>query len=641
MNQEANGVSDQLVAALAFIRQGDYSEAVFAAERELAARPGSSDAAHVLGLVAIKMDELLRAEELFGLAHKQAPNVREHVEALSIANAKLGRLHDALFYGKLASVLTSSEARSSLLPDWLGNFQEAFDSIDQTNFIEHGLQQYMRGDYSSAVESLRKGLQAEPGNVAGWRGLRDSLIQDRRPYEALLAAQSMAANEQPVGDDLATVGEILVGIGRFAEGEGCFVDAIEQDPMDLALRSRYLRATVSADLDSPAEILRHEAVWGGSLPKIPGVTAAGRTGKHLTIGVLSGSIRGGCLADIIWPLFDSAAYDDVTINVYSNNTRDDALTRRLRGRVDGWTDIGPTDDLTAGTIIRNDGVDILIDLDGHQAGGRPGLAARRPAPTVLRWAGIPVTAATDIARPPYDGVIGDTVIYPSADDGCVLVDDGPFALPPDAAVIQPQAFPKGVPLRVGLSIGRWQLTEAVFDFMQNVCKKSSMIEFVLDFEALGGMSALDDIDPVLEERGLFDRVSPSQPSENQSEGLQVFLNACDVVLDAGPTPAPALLWECLSRSKPVFCVPGRQPQSRITASVMTGLGLSETVALSLDEMAEKLTALVSDAAGVNALLAKTHQSVTKNCESGRVAEKSKVFMESLAAFQKSRQKIEA
>ncbi len=640
MNQEHNGLSGQLAAALTFIGQEDYSEAVFAAERELAAAPGSSDAAHVLGLVAIRMEELLRAEELFSLAHKQAPNVREHVEALSIINARLGRLHDALFYGKLASVLTEDADRSALLPDWLGSFQDAFDAIDNTNFIEQGMQQFMRGDVAAAVESLRKGLQAEPGNATGWRGLRDSLMMDRRPYEALLAAQSLASAEQPAGEDLAAVGEILIAIGRFVEGEGCFVDAIEQDPMDLSLRSRFIRTIARCDLDSPDEILRQEALWGGSLPKIPGVRSADKPGSHLTIGVLSGSIRGGSLADLVWPLFDSAAYADVTINVYSNNTRDDALTRRLRGRVDGWTDIGPTDDLTAGTIIRNDGVDILIDLDGHQPGGRPGLAARRPAPTVLRWAGVPVDAVS-VARPPYDGVIGDAVLYPDGGDRCVLVDGGPFALPPDAVVAPPQAFPKGVPLRVGLSVARWQLSNAVFDFIQGICNESTVVEFVLDYAALGGMSALDDIDPILEERGIYNRVGPSQPSDTAADGLAGFLNACDVVLDIGPTPAPALLWECLSRSKPMFSIPGRQPQSRFTASVMTGIGLAETVAESFDDMAGKLSGLGADADAVNALLVKVHQLVTKECVGSVTSERSKRFMESLAVFQKSRQKIEA
>lgn len=641
MTQELKPFSGQLSAALAFIEQENYSEAVFAAERELTVVPGSPDAAHVLGLVAIRMEELLRAEELFSLAHRQAPNVREHAEALSIINAKLGRLHDALFYGKLASVLVSDGVRMVLLPGWLGTFQEAVDAIEPTNFIEQGLQEHLRGDHAAAAESLRKGLQAEPSNAAGWRGLRDSLMLARRPYEALLAAQSLASVEQPSGADLSFVGEILIEIGRFAEGEGCFVTAIEEDPMDLALRSKYLKSIVRADLDLPDEILRQETLWGGSLPRIAGVTGGKTAGNHLTIGLLSGSIIGGSLVDLIWPLLDTTASDDVTLYVYSNNTRDDALSRRLRGKVDEWTDIGPTDDLTAGTIIKNDQVDILIDLDGHQNGGRPGLAARKPAPIVLRWCGNPLGRNGSDDRSPYDGVIGDRVIYPDGEHRCAMVEDGPFSLPPEASIAAPMTFPKGVPLRVGLSVARWQLSDRLFDFIEQVVKANDMVEFVLDFSALGGMSGLDDIDPILEERDIYEKVTPSQPAERPSEALANFLNGCDVVLDPGPNAIPALLWECLSRSKPVFCVPGRQPQSRITASVMTGLGLGEMVDESFETMASRLIGLASDHDAVNALFEKTHQAVTYESTSARTTDRARRFFSTLADFHHSYQTVEA
>lgn len=641
MNQEFKPLGGQLSAALAFIEQENYSEAVYAAERELTVAPGSADAAHVLGLVAMRMDELLRAEELFSLAHKQAPNVQEHTEALSIINAKLGRLHDALFYGKLSSVLVSDGVRTALLPDWLGTFQEAVDGIEQTNFIEQGLQEHMRGDHIAAAESLRKGLQATPGNAEGWRGLRDSLMLDRRPYEALLAAQSLASFEQTSGPDLASVGEILIEIGRFAEGEGCFVTAIEENPMDLALRSRYLKSVARADLESPDEILRQEILWGGSFPKMSGATGGKNAGKHLTIGILSGSILGGGLADLIWPLFDTTVSNDVTLNVYSNNARDDGLSRRLRGKVDEWTDIGPTDDLTAATIIKNDNVDILIDLDGHKNGGRPGLAVRKPAPIVLRWCGNSVDQEESTGQAPYDGVIGDPVIYPDGKHHCAMVEGGPFSIPPEATISDPMKFPKGVPLRVGLSVARWQLSDQLLDFMEQAVKASGMIEFVLDFGALGGMSALDDIDPILEERGIYDKVTPSQPADLHSEVLIHFLNGCDVVLDPGPNANPALLWECLSRSKPVFSIPGRQPQSRISASVMLGLGMGELVDDSLETMAQHLIVLASDHDAVNALCEKIHQVVTIESATAKTTERARRLLAALVDFHHSHQTIEA
>jgi protein O-GlcNAc transferase len=59
--------------------------------------------------------------------------------------------------------------------------------------------------------------------------------------------------------------------------------------------------------------------------------------------------------------------------------------------VDHWRPVRPLDDEALAAGVREDGIDILVDLTMHMAGGRPLLFARRPAPVQIAWLAYPGT----------------------------------------------------------------------------------------------------------------------------------------------------------------------------------------------------------------------------------------------------------
>ncbi len=80
------------------------------------------------------------------------------------------------------------------------------------------------------------------------------------------------------------------------------------------------------------------------------------------------------------------------ITCYSTSLRPvDAITTALQKRSDRWSNLNGLSDEQAAERIREDGIDILVDLAMHTADNRILIFVRKPAPVQLTWLGYPGT----------------------------------------------------------------------------------------------------------------------------------------------------------------------------------------------------------------------------------------------------------
>ncbi|RDY07178.1 putative UDP-N-acetylglucosamine--peptide N-acetylglucosaminyltransferase SPINDLY, partial [Mucuna pruriens] len=88
-------------------------------------------------------------------------------------------------------------------------------------------------------------------------------------------------------------------------------------------------------------------------------------------------------------------YTNYKVIVYSAVVKADAKTIRFREKVlkkgGIWKDIYGTDEKKVADMVREDQVDILIELTGHTANNKLGMMACRPAPVQVTWIGYPNT----------------------------------------------------------------------------------------------------------------------------------------------------------------------------------------------------------------------------------------------------------
>jgi predicted O-linked N-acetylglucosamine transferase (SPINDLY family) len=111
----------------------------------------------------------------------------------------------------------------------------------------------------------------------------------------------------------------------------------------------------------------------------------------LRIGYVSPDFRDHAVARNLAPLFDNHDHQNFEIFCYANVPRPDFMTDRIRQGADGWRSIvGKTPDEIA-RQVRDDRIDILVDLALHTANNSLLVFAQKAAPVQVTFAGYPGT----------------------------------------------------------------------------------------------------------------------------------------------------------------------------------------------------------------------------------------------------------
>jgi predicted O-linked N-acetylglucosamine transferase (SPINDLY family) len=104
---------------------------------------------------------------------------------------------------------------------------------------------------------------------------------------------------------------------------------------------------------------------------------------------VSGDFRDHVVGRYCDGVFGAHDRERVEIFCYSSVWPEDARTQRIKDLADHWRSIVRLTDAEAADLIRNDQIDLLIDISGHSAGNRVTVFALKPAPVQASHFGYP------------------------------------------------------------------------------------------------------------------------------------------------------------------------------------------------------------------------------------------------------------
>lgn len=363
--------------------------------------------------------------------------------------------------------------------------------------------------------------------------------------------------------------------------------AYSDDPLfQLALAADYSRQDVGTS-DAPVK------AW----PK------ASEHDGPLRIGYLSSDLREHAVGHLMAEVF--ALHDRARVEIFAYDcgpAADDPLSRSFRATADHWRPVSAVDDAAAARMIAEDGIQILIDVNGYTREGRTKLVALRPAPVIVNWLGYPGTTGS----PFHHYVVADGTIIP--DDHEIYYSEKVLRLP----CYQPNNRNRAISERtwsradVGLPDeatvfccfnGSHKVTRFCLDRWFTILKKvPGSVLWLLT----GGAETDQRLKAFAEQAGLApDRLVFADKIGNADHLSRYPL--ADLFLDTSPYGAHTTASDALWMGVPVLTVAGKCFAARVCASLAASAGLEDLVCATPDAFVKRAVELGQDREALAAL----------------------------------------
>ena len=316
--------------------------------------------------------------------------------------------------------------------------------------------------------------------------------------------------------------------------------------------------------------------------------------KKIRLGYVSPDIRRHVVAFFSYAFYKSYDKSRFEVYIYAKNLEDDA-TREFAKGVDAYRNICFDSAQQAAQKIKDDEIDILIDLSGHTANNCLNIVAYKPAPIII--SGIGWFNSTGFK--PVDYFIVDKFTDPVGlnekfftekllrlqhSHFCYMWHDAPTPVTPApckkkgyVTFVSFNNFPK-----VTDEILRtWaKILDAVPNSKLFIKTKAFRDKFGTDY-ALGRIKAA----------GIsLDRFIYEQDEQNY---LHKY-NETDIALDTFPYPGGGTTCDALYMGVPVITLVGDRHNSRFGYSLLHNIGLDELCAFSEEEYIQKAVELAND-----------------------------------------------
>ncbi|MDR3508216.1 MAG: glycosyl transferase [Caulobacteraceae bacterium] len=320
--------------------------------------------------------------------------------------------------------------------------------------------------------------------------------------------------------------------------------------------------------------------------------------KRLRIGYLSSDLRHHAIGFLTAELYALHDRDQVEVFAYyCGPDLPDPLQARIKADVDHWVAINTLDDAAAAKRIADDGIQILVDVNGYTRDGRIKLLAQRPAPVIVNWLGFPGT----MASPYHHYIVADDWIIP--EDQEIYYSEKVLRLPcyqPNdrkrkVASRQPTRTEMGLP-EDGVVFccfnGTHKITRFTFERWLRILEgvPGSVLWLLSGAEtshvALRKIAQARGLDPA--------RLVFAGKMANPDHLARYPL--ADLFLDTTPYGAHTTASDALWMGVPVLTLSGRSFASRVCGSLVRGAGLEDLICASPDDYVARAIELGQDAA---------------------------------------------
>ena len=247
-----------------------------------------------------------------------------------------------------------------------------------------------RGAMDRAEAALRQVLAADPDDPDGHETLGVLLGQTGRPIEAEAHHRAALPRLKQRHRALSNLAVVLQVQGRHKEAIACCREALTARPDYATAHANLLFALNYCAGVTADEVFAEYREWDRQhaaplAPVEPSFALDRSPDRRLRVGYVSADFRDHSVAWFAEPLLAAHDRSNIELFCYASVAAPDSTTERFRAGADEWRNIAGIDDAAVAEMIRQDRIDVLVDLTGHTAGSRLLVFARKPAPVQVAY----------------------------------------------------------------------------------------------------------------------------------------------------------------------------------------------------------------------------------------------------------------
>jgi predicted O-linked N-acetylglucosamine transferase (SPINDLY family) len=621
--------------ALQHHQAGRLREAEQLYRQILAQQPQHIDALHLLGVSAHQGGRIDIAVDLIRRAIALQPDFTEAYCNLGNALKDKGQLDDAIAAyrqalaikpdfaeahynlgnalrekGQLDAAIAAYQQASALRPD----FAEAFNNLG--NALNEN------GQFVAAIAACRQAIALRPNYAEALNNLGNALKENGQ-FDGAIAACRRAIAVRPnypqahynLGNALRAKGQVDEAIAAYRQAialkpnyaevhnnlgtalavEGQLDSAIAAYRQAIALRPGFSDAHSNLifsmhfcpDYDANAiaqELCRWNRQHAEPLSQFIQPHCNDRSpDRPLRIGYLSPDLREHVVGRSLLPLLLQHDRGQFQIFCYSNVRCPDAVTSQLQQHADDWRNIvGLSDDQAAGQI-REDRIDILVDLTLHTADSRLLVFARKPAPVQVTYLGY--CASTGLSAMDYR-LSDPHMDPPDADVSCysektVRLPRTYWCYQPGGPTDEPSPPPvvKEGFVTFGCLNNFAKVSPAALDLWARILLAAPDSRMIL--HAHPGTHR-EDVMRKMQRAGVAPHRLGFVGKQPWAEYVQTY-SQIDIALDPFPYGGGITTCDALWMGVPVVTLSGQTAVGRGGRSILSNLGLPELIAFNADQ----------------------------------------------------------
>ena len=441
--------------------------------------------------------------------------------------------------------------------------------------------------FREAVPLLMNVAKARPDSQLDLAKLATALREANRPGEAVELAEILVRQSPQMYAFRLLLGACLSRVGRSVEAMEQYEHAQRLNPSELEAFQIMVYVANYLPHKSPADLYRYYEQYSEvfekplAAQKVP-IPPRENRGK-IRVGYVSGDLCRHPVASFIEPVFDHYDRSAFEVFCYYSCPKPDVVTQRLKALVDHWRDVPGVPDEALAARIREDRIDILVDLAGHTRWSRPLVFARKPAPVQVTMIGCMQTTGlkaidyriTDAELDPP----GLTEAYNS--EALIRMKCGAvcFKPEPDSPEVKPLPVTESGVFTFGSYNNLAKITPDVLDLWSEVLRRvpSSRMLLVAD--------SADYLLNNLELRGISRARIEVLPRMLEREYLESH-HRVDLILDTFPFNGLTVSVNALWMGVPCVTLRGNTSASRAGSLLLNRLGLGCLVASTTQEYVE-------------------------------------------------------